>query len=596
MINEFRPMNHLTSLQNFICTIGNLPTSYALSLSYEEQIWWLCDFLEKKVFPAIEENTNITEETQQAFIELQQYVTDYFNNLDVQEEINNKLDEMTESGVLSNIIGSYITPLIDNQNNRILNFENQVENAIEIQNNKIDSLTNISPIPVDNISDMTDNSKIYVLTSDNYWYYYNGTTFIRGGIYQSSGISDNSIFGNKLQKNINALQDMEYLLANKKAIKPMNTKFSVCGINVNGELNTQRKDRLTTYYIDTLNNVIAKPFGNTTYFINIYNKVLKTGNIDFSNINFQKGEINDSTGSVTNDDFHLVSDFFEVTEETKKLCFDKFIFFGQLAEYSKSDSSLVNIYTYSTQSDDIPDVLNPNYKYRLLIRSDNRVIDAKIKNDMLQALNNNYYATELVGQIYKPSTWYNDALTINDNNYLYRLCMQNSNILTFDNIPNLDIKNYILLYNKSMSPLYNKRVSVLGDSFSAYISDIPANLNAYYNGSNAGVNSNMQMWYNRLINNNGCNKGIINASSGSSISNIGASSSNIPFSDDSRCLHLATQDGNPDIIIILGGTNDFSHANPNLRNIYRKHRIPNRYRQFQKCLCCFIVKVSYSIS
>lgn len=50
MINEFRPMNHLTSLQNFICTIGNLPTSYVLSLSYEEQIWCLCDFLENKVF------------------------------------------------------------------------------------------------------------------------------------------------------------------------------------------------------------------------------------------------------------------------------------------------------------------------------------------------------------------------------------------------------------------------------------------------------------------------------------------------------------------------------------------------------------------
>lgn len=108
MINEFRPMNHLTSLQNFICTIGNLPTSYALSLSYEEQIWWLCDFLEKKVFPAIEENTNITEETQQAFIELQNYVRDYFNNLDVQEEINNKLDEMAESGTLQEIINAYL--------------------------------------------------------------------------------------------------------------------------------------------------------------------------------------------------------------------------------------------------------------------------------------------------------------------------------------------------------------------------------------------------------------------------------------------------------------------------------------------------------
>lgn len=108
MINEFRPMQKLTPLQNVIVTIGNLPTSYALSLSYEEQIWWLCDFLEKKVFPALETNTEITEETQQSFLELQQYVIDYFNNLDVQDEINNKLDEMAESGELDNIINNIL--------------------------------------------------------------------------------------------------------------------------------------------------------------------------------------------------------------------------------------------------------------------------------------------------------------------------------------------------------------------------------------------------------------------------------------------------------------------------------------------------------
>lgn len=104
MINEFQPMNHLSRLQNFICTIGNLPTSYVLSMSYEEQVWWLCNFLETKIFPAIENNTEITEKTQKAFLELQQYVSDYFNNLDVQDEINNKLDEMLEDGSLSTLI------------------------------------------------------------------------------------------------------------------------------------------------------------------------------------------------------------------------------------------------------------------------------------------------------------------------------------------------------------------------------------------------------------------------------------------------------------------------------------------------------------
>lgn len=43
-----------------------------------------------------------------AFIQLQNYVTNYFDNLDIQEEINNKLNEMAESGELAEIIAQYI--------------------------------------------------------------------------------------------------------------------------------------------------------------------------------------------------------------------------------------------------------------------------------------------------------------------------------------------------------------------------------------------------------------------------------------------------------------------------------------------------------
>lgn len=42
------------------------------------------------------------------FIELKDYVEDYFDNLDVQEEINNKLDEMAGDGTLQEIIGAYL--------------------------------------------------------------------------------------------------------------------------------------------------------------------------------------------------------------------------------------------------------------------------------------------------------------------------------------------------------------------------------------------------------------------------------------------------------------------------------------------------------
>ena len=46
------------------------------------------------------------------FNDLKTFVDNYFDNLDVQEEINNKLDEMTENGTLEEIIGQYLNPSV----------------------------------------------------------------------------------------------------------------------------------------------------------------------------------------------------------------------------------------------------------------------------------------------------------------------------------------------------------------------------------------------------------------------------------------------------------------------------------------------------
>ena len=48
------------------------------------------------------------EKFSQAFIELKNYVDTFFENLDVQDEINNKLNEMAESGQLADIISQYL--------------------------------------------------------------------------------------------------------------------------------------------------------------------------------------------------------------------------------------------------------------------------------------------------------------------------------------------------------------------------------------------------------------------------------------------------------------------------------------------------------
>lgn len=63
-----------------------------------------------RLFNQLSEETKTTvEEYIAKFTELKDFVDDYFDNLDVQEEINNKLDEMTEDGTLLNLILPYIS-------------------------------------------------------------------------------------------------------------------------------------------------------------------------------------------------------------------------------------------------------------------------------------------------------------------------------------------------------------------------------------------------------------------------------------------------------------------------------------------------------
>lgn len=54
---------------------------------------------------------NEMEKLSQAFIELQNYINNYFDNLDVQEEINNKLNEMVESGELQELVNNIFQEL-----------------------------------------------------------------------------------------------------------------------------------------------------------------------------------------------------------------------------------------------------------------------------------------------------------------------------------------------------------------------------------------------------------------------------------------------------------------------------------------------------
>lgn len=84
-----------------------IPLAFDESLSYYEQ---LCH-LTAKIKEVIDEQNiegQAIEELQNKYLLLVDYVDHYFDNLDVQEEINNKLDEMALDGTLENLIGQYI--------------------------------------------------------------------------------------------------------------------------------------------------------------------------------------------------------------------------------------------------------------------------------------------------------------------------------------------------------------------------------------------------------------------------------------------------------------------------------------------------------
>ena len=84
-----------------------IPQVFDDSLSYYEALCAMWKYLDETV-KVINNNAMITEDFIAKVNELHDYVENYFNNLDVQEEINNKLDQMAEDGTLQEIVADYL--------------------------------------------------------------------------------------------------------------------------------------------------------------------------------------------------------------------------------------------------------------------------------------------------------------------------------------------------------------------------------------------------------------------------------------------------------------------------------------------------------
>ena len=127
-LNLIKPEKVQNLINKFCVTIGMIPTSYKEALTYEKQILAIGHYLENVVYPAINNNAEALAELQNLFIELKDYVDNYFDNLDVQEEINNKLDEMATDGTLAEVINHQV---FDELNQKINNNETKINDLSE---------------------------------------------------------------------------------------------------------------------------------------------------------------------------------------------------------------------------------------------------------------------------------------------------------------------------------------------------------------------------------------------------------------------------------------------------------------------------------
>ena len=124
------PFKHL------VMTIGELPTSFVDSMTYYECLAWLVNFLETQVIPAVNNNGEAVEELQALYIELHDYVKNYFDNLDVQEEIDHKLDEMVEDGTFLTLI----TPIVEEDMAELTSEVNEALTTAQTLNSKADKV------------------------------------------------------------------------------------------------------------------------------------------------------------------------------------------------------------------------------------------------------------------------------------------------------------------------------------------------------------------------------------------------------------------------------------------------------------------------
>ena len=176
--NKMIKLNNLNPFGKLCVSLGMIPSSYKESMTYEEQLLWMFNYLENTLIPKVNEQVeainsqtdyiNEAVASQNAEIEsqyetltnlyneLETYVNNYFDNLDVQQEINNKLDEMVEDGTFDVIFAQVDEKIGDLSSLTTTDKSSIVAGVNEIKNEADTNASNIGTLSSLTTTDKTD--------------------------------------------------------------------------------------------------------------------------------------------------------------------------------------------------------------------------------------------------------------------------------------------------------------------------------------------------------------------------------------------------------------------------------------------------------
>lgn len=234
----------------------------------------------------IEEFENGTNKSIEVFeTEIRQEFQDFIDIIDLKIEnqdkvIQDAIDYMKTNLVETikrlnenNELDSMLVKAINDVEQEMLNKQNDFEVSIlTTQNNfmnetnaKISSISNGTPLVASSTSEMTDTTRVYVNTSDGKWYYYNGSSWISGGVYQATEISESSIDSKHLNNQLSMLLKINEI--------PIDLEFKIGGISGSTGKETLAKNRLVSNFYKFNNTLRISIVDNYKFKLFEYNEM-----------------------------------------------------------------------------------------------------------------------------------------------------------------------------------------------------------------------------------------------------------------------------------------------------------------------------------